>query len=83
MTYDEYIFTASEITQLERLLSAMTGEESAIERMGLERRLAKARKRISGIAPPPPPVYDDGGTEPAAALRLAGIGPNGGGERLE
>ena len=81
MNYDEYLFDLSEITTLEGFLASP--DISEIEKIGLRRRLEKARKRIAGIAPPPPPVYDDGGTEPAAALRLAGIGPNGGGERKE
>ena len=68
MTPDEYWFTASEISELEGLLSEMTDAEYAIERIGLERRLEKARKRIAGIAPPAAAVYDDAVTESTAGL---------------
>ena len=81
MTPDEYWFTASEISELEELLSEMAGAEYVIERIGLKRRLEKARKRIAGIAPPPAPVYDDGETEPVAALPVAVVNHNGDGER--
>ena len=70
MTPDEYWFTASEISEMEGLLSEMTGSEYAIERTGLERRLEKARKRIAGIAPPAAAVYDDAVTESTAGLSL-------------
>ena len=82
MDYNEYIFTASEITELEALLDEIP-EEYVIDRISLESRLRKARKRIAGIAPPPAPVYDDGGTEPAAALPVAVVNHNGDGERSE
>ena len=51
MKFEEYVFTASEITQLEELLGELP-EDMAIERMGLEDRLARAKGRISGIEPP-------------------------------
>ena len=82
MDYNEYIFTASEITELEALLDEIP-EECVIDRISLESRLRKARKRIAGIAPPPTPVYDGGGTEPAAASPVAGANSRGDGERSE
>lgn len=81
MNYNEYLFDLSEIGELEALLSSPDILES--EKIGLRYRLEKARKRIAGIAPPPAPVYDDGGTEPAAALPMTGVNRNGDGERSE
>ena len=54
MNYKEYCFTASEITQLEYILSIMP-EKREIERIGLEHRLKKARQRLEGISIPPRP----------------------------
>ena len=54
MNYKEYAFTASEITQLEYILSIMP-EKREIERIGLEHRLKKARQRVEGISIPPKP----------------------------
>ena len=70
MTPDEYWFTASEISELEGLLSEMAGAEYAIERIGLERRLEKARKCIAGIAPPAVAVYDGAVTESTSGPSL-------------
>jgi len=47
MTRDEYIFTSSEIKELENLLAAIP-KEKAINRIGLEARLKSAREAISG-----------------------------------
>ncbi len=82
MNYDEYLFDLSEIGELEALLSETSGLHE-MEKIGLRYRLEKARKRIAGIAPPPAPVYDDGETEPAAALPVAVVNHNGDGERSE
>ncbi|MDE2785837.1 MAG: hypothetical protein OXL37_04165 [Chloroflexota bacterium] len=81
MTYNEYLFDLSEITELERFLASP--DISEVEKIGLRRRLEKARKRIAGIAPPPAPVYDDGETESVAALPVAVVNHNGDGERSE
>ena len=54
MKYEEYAFNASEATQIERLLNNMP-EDMVVERMGLERRLAKARRRLDGIPVPRTP----------------------------
>ena len=55
MGYKEYALTASEITQLEYMLSMMP-ETRVVERIGLERRLQKAKRRLEGVPMPPPPV---------------------------
>ena len=52
--YDEYIFTTSEIAELEGLLADMP-EDMVIERMGLEARLEQAKSLIAGVEPPAPP----------------------------
>ena len=54
MNYKEYIFTASEITQLEYMLSIMP-DDLNVERIGLEYRLKKARQRLEGVCIPPRP----------------------------
>ncbi len=54
MNYKEYTFTASEITQLEHILSILP-ESRVVERMGLEYRLAKAKQRLEGVSIPNPP----------------------------
>ncbi len=54
MDYKEYAFTASEITQLEYMLSIMP-EDREVERTGLEYRLDKARKKLEGVPIPPRP----------------------------
>lgn len=54
MRYDEYIFTTSEIAELEGLLADMP-EDMAIERMGLEARLEQAKSLIADVEPPTPP----------------------------
>ena len=54
MRYDEYIFTTSEIAELEGLLADMP-EDMVIERMGLEARLEQAKSLIAGVEPPTPP----------------------------
>ena len=54
MNYKEYAFTASEITQLEYILSIMP-ESRKVERMGLEYMLEKARNRLEGVSIPPRP----------------------------
>lgn len=54
MRYEEYLLTASEISQLEDLLDRMP-EERVIERMGLESQLKRARSKIDGVDPPAPP----------------------------
>ena len=54
MMYDEYIFTTSEIAELEGLLADMP-EDMVIERMGLEARLEQAKSSIAGVTPPAPP----------------------------
>ena len=58
MRYDEYAFSASEITQLEALLDGMP-EGRFIERLGIEHRLSIVRERIEGIPVPevPQKVY--------------------------
>ena len=79
MNYNEYLFDLSEITELEWFLASP--DISELEKVGLRRRLEKARKRIAGIAPSPAPVYDDGGTEPAAALPMTSVNRNGDGAK--
>lgn len=54
MNYKEYSFTASEITQLEYILSIMP-EDREVERIGLEHRLEKAKLRLEGVPVPKPP----------------------------
>ena len=54
MRYDEYIFTTSEIAELEGLLTDMP-EDMVIERMGLEARLEQAKLSIADVDPPAPP----------------------------
>ena len=54
MNRKEYEFTASEITQLEYILSIMP-QDRVVERIGLEYRLEKARQRIQGMPIPPRP----------------------------
>ena len=54
MKYEEYVFTSSEITQLEDLLDRLP-QDMDVERMGLESQLKKARERIAGVEPPAPP----------------------------
>ena len=54
MNYKEYSFTASEITQLEYMLSIMP-DDLKVERIGLEYRLKKARQRLEGVPIPPRP----------------------------
>ena len=54
MDHREYAFTASEITQLEHMLSIMP-EDHEIERIGLEYRLEKAKETIAGTPIPPRP----------------------------
>ena len=51
MNRKEYEFTASEINQLEYLMSIMP-QDREIERIGLERRLEKARQRLEGVPIP-------------------------------
>ena len=58
MNYKEYAFTASEITQLEYILSIMP-ESREIERIGLEYRLEKAKQRLEGVPIPPRPILTD------------------------
>ena len=55
MNYREYTFTASEITQLEYMLKKMP-EKRVMERIGLEHRLEKARRRLEGVPIPPRPI---------------------------
>ena len=55
MNYKEYAFTASEITQLEYILSIMP-EYREVERIGLENRLARARERLEGVPIPSRPT---------------------------
>ena len=54
MNYKEYSFTASEITQLEYMLSIMP-KDHEIERIGLEHRLEKARQKLEGVPIPTKP----------------------------
>ena len=54
MNYKEYSFTASEITQLEYMLSIMP-KDHEIERIGLEYRLEKARQKLEGVPIPTKP----------------------------
>lgn len=54
MNYKEYSFTASEITQLEYILS-MLPESRVVERIGLEYRLKKVRQSLEGVPIPPRP----------------------------
>ena len=54
MNYKEYAFTASEITQLEYILSIMPASRE-IQRIGLEHRLRKAKERLNGVPIPPKP----------------------------
>ena len=54
MMYDEYIFTTSEIAELEGLLADLP-ENMVIERMGLEARLEQAKSLIADVEPPTPP----------------------------
>ena len=58
MNRKEYEFTASEINQLEYILSIMPPDR-VVERIGLERRLEKGRQRLEGVAIPPRPVKVD------------------------
>ncbi|MDF3195614.1 hypothetical protein [Pseudomonas sp. 1928-m] len=50
MSYDEYLAIASEINQLHALL-AQIPQDSVLERMGLEARLASAQQLLAGRAP--------------------------------
>ena len=65
MNYKEYAFTASEITQLEYILSIMP-ENREIERIGLEYRLERARQRLEGVPIPlkPKSIYANFQGEP-------------------
>ena len=54
MRYEEYAYDASEISQLENILSKMP-EERVVERMGLEYRLSIARERIKRVPIPEVP----------------------------
>ncbi len=54
MRYKEYVYHASEITQLERLLVKMP-EEMTVERLGIEHQLSRAKERIEGVPIPPVP----------------------------
>ena len=54
MNHKEYIFTASEITQLEYILSLLP-ESRVVERIGVNYRLKKARESLAGIPIPPKP----------------------------
>ena len=55
MGYKEYAYIASEVNQLERLLNRMPKENRDVQRMGLEERLKRARKKIEGVKRPPVP----------------------------
>lgn len=56
MKFEEYVFTAAEINQLEEMLSRFPeDEELVVERMGLESRLKRAKARIAGVERPPAP----------------------------
>ena len=55
MGYKEYAYIASEATQLERLLSIMPKEDRNVQRIGLEERLRRAKKKIEGVKRPPVP----------------------------
>ena len=54
MNHKEYTFTASEITQLEYILSLLP-ESRVVERIGVNYRLKKARESLEGIPIPPKP----------------------------
>ena len=79
MNRREHEFIASEITQLEDILSAMPPDR-VVERTGLERRLEKARKKLEGVPVPPRPGRawitlqgEDKGVNPALAGRVISI----------
>ena len=57
MDYKEDAFTASEITQLEYILSIMP-DNREVERIGLEYRLKKARQKLEGVPVPPRPKLE-------------------------
>ena len=54
MTHDQYMSDASEIATLEHLLRGIP-DERAIERIGLQSRLKRIRKRLDGVPIPPQP----------------------------
>ena len=55
MKYEEYVSLASEIAQLEDLLTDLP-KDMVIERMGLESRLERFRARIEGVRRPSAPT---------------------------
>ena len=54
MKYNEYAYTASNVTKLEEILSIMP-ESRIVERMGLEHMLAKEKQRLEGVPIPSRP----------------------------
>ena len=54
MRYEEYIYNASEISQLERLLDKLP-EERVVERVGLEHRLSSLKEQMKDIPVPAAP----------------------------
>ena len=54
MTHDQYISDASEVGTLEYLLRGVP-DERAIERIGLQSRLDRIRRRLEGVPIPPQP----------------------------
>ena len=54
MTYDEYMSDSSEIGTLEHLLQGIP-DERAVERIGLQSRLNRIRRRLEGVPVPPRP----------------------------
>ena len=56
MKHEEYVFTSSEIAQLEDLLDRLP-QDMDVERIGLESQLKKARTRIDGVEPPAQPKW--------------------------
>ena len=75
MNYKEYAFTASEITQLEYMLSIMP-DDLKVERIGLEYRLKKARQRLEGAPIPPKPKSVHIGFQGGPVAKSVGIDAN-------
>ena len=76
MDYKEYAYTASEVTQLERMLNRMPKENQEVQRIGLEHRLKRAREKIEGVKRPPIPreirISFDGSRDGGIPAGLAG-----------
>ena len=75
MNYKEYSFTASELTQLEYMLSIMP-KDHEVERTGLEYRLEKARQRLEGVPIPPRPKSVHANFQGEPVVNSVGINAN-------